>query len=163
MGIDHGTINETYEDKKRREFVEGLRKLADLFETTDLQIPYSVDPMANVTKYKQVPVPNVLTDEWPNKAPGWENVIDEDATARELAKIVQTLSPYGNIRKAYTDTYFELHFDINDKVKLQYYANRQSICKKRVVGTRVIPERTVEDVEWDCTPISFKGFELNDD
>jgi hypothetical protein len=95
----------------------------------------------NVTKYKDYDSDTQTTP------------IDVEATRLELAKVIAVIGP---CKKAYTDDQFTVSKEVGG-VHFQWSANRQVVCNRRVTGVRVVPERTVEDVEWDCETISFKG------
>lgn len=95
----------------------------------------------NVTKYKEYDPETQITP------------IDVEGTRLELAKVISVIGP---CEKIYSEDQFIVRKEVGG-VHFQWSANRQVVCKRRVTGVRVVPERTVEDVEWDCETISFKG------
>ena len=70
-------------------------------------------------------------------------------------------------KKEYTRSgLFYLTIDLGGKAMLQFYTGRESVCRKEVLGTRVIPGKHVEAVEehdepdseeeviqWVCEPL----------
>jgi len=111
-------------------------------------------------------------------------VVDEDATVQNLSKVVKfarshtpTKPPY-EIEKDYGDSNFTIKVKLpipepdpnypdnptypGNYVTLNYYANREVACTKKVVGTKLIPaqhipEKVEEVVEWECQKLSFLG------
>jgi hypothetical protein len=84
--------------------------------------------------------------------------LDVDATLDNLARIVQ----YGtdnaiSVEKDYGHS-FQVRVKIADRVTINYNAERDAVCTKKVVGTKVIPaqpERVEDEVEWECEKIAF--------
>lgn len=71
-------------------------------------------------------------------------------TADEFRDAQQHMGSY--IKSPLDDIYgIEKHFP--GKVAYRLITARANVCTKRVVGTRTIPERTEELVEWDCGSI----------
>jgi hypothetical protein len=66
------------------------------------------------------------------------------------------LARIGGWTKNYSDNYFTLRREFSGEVQLDVYTERDSVCRKVVTGTRVVPaqpatEERVEDVfEWVC-------------
>ena len=61
-------------------------------------------------------------------------------------------------RKTYTDSLFYLTKMFSEDLMLEYNAPRETVCRKVVKGTKMIPaqpEREVEDVEWICDDVSL--------
>lgn len=103
----------------------------------------------------------------------WVSELNVEATVEYLALVMKTarsLYPGLFIEKKYNNTDFNLKFTIpinapdgqTEKVELTYYAKREAVCKKKVVGTeqvpeKVIPAHTKEIVEWDCEPVSLRA------
>lgn len=129
---------------KKMEYVNALRELADYLESRD----------------------------FPDTRPHWW-------TRGEREDIYPTPSLYVALRDAETFKSFaramgsfEKQYDTNDMeivhrfpsgVYVKAYVNREQVCKKKVVGERIIPaeperteiipateERTEEIVEWEC-------------
>ena len=64
---------------------------------------------------------------------------------------------FGSCEKSYNGSLFELYKDF-DGVKISFIFGRDSVCEKRVVGTKevpscYIPSHIEEIVEWDCKSI----------
>lgn len=101
-----------------------------------------------------------------------ELVIDEDATRRKIAQVIQYARKCKlAVEKKYpaedSDEDFEVVIFISDdpKIRITYYVNRKAVCKRVVVGTEVIPEHTVpeevkEITEWKCEKLAFLGMDL---
>lgn len=93
----------------------------------------------------------------------WE--INVEKTIDALAKIVQYATDQGlSVTKSYNYN-FDVRIELNEDVEVHYTAERESVCVKKVVGTKVIPakvteERIEEEIEWDCQPISFLAREV---
>ena len=88
--------------------------------------------------------------------------IDAEASLDALAHIVQFASkqPGVTIEKRYGSSDFDLEITLPDDVTIRYYANREAVCTKKVVGYKDIPEKVTparreEIVEWDCEPVSL--------
>lgn len=72
-----------------------------------------------------------------------------------VANIVRALP---TAKKQYGDAIFIASHAFGAAVWAQVLCDRDTVCKRRVVGTKHIPERIVpahteEVVEWDCKPI----------
>ena len=80
-------------------------------------------------------------------------------TKEDAAAVMRAL---GACKKEYEDNLFTVAGMIG-KIDARFVFFRDAVCVKRVVGTKVepakiierqvLPERTVEIVEWDCMPI----------
>jgi len=59
-------------------------------------------------------------------------------------------------KKVYTHDWFELHKDFGNGISLQVYTDRANVCKRVVVGKRIVPaveaqpDRIEDDVRWVC-------------
>lgn len=129
------------EANKRREYIAGLRALAELLEThPELELPYD----GSGTELLVIPT--------------------EDE-AEQIAAWAKALP--GMKRKQVRDGYFDLFGSI-EGLRVQVIVGRDSVCRRVVVGIREVTEeipdpsadiptvtvtRTVEDVEWICEPI----------
>lgn len=76
---------------------------------------------------------------------------DTKDTVRKIATVL------GNCNKEYHNTVFELSKDFSG-LCLQFYFGRESVCEKKVVGTREVPAsyspaRQEEIVEWECSSV----------
>jgi hypothetical protein len=70
-------------------------------------------------------------------------------TKEQLAAIARSTS----WAKGYDDNYFWLKKTFSGDITLEVNTNRERICRRVVVGTKVIPaqpEKVVEQVEWVC-------------
>src|SRR5580692_5397425 len=66
---------------------------------------------------------------------------------------------FGACEKEYTEGYFKLKKKIGG-IEIRAVASREQVCKKRIVGTEIVPEQVIptyvrEIVEWECfeTPL----------
>ena len=91
-------------------------------------------------------------------------VIDEDATLAELRTIVQWARKRKfRVEKEYSDAEFQLRIWTDGEKydgRLTFSANRQVVCQKVVTGTRMIPAKTEEVVEWNCSKIAFTNVKV---
>ncbi len=79
-----------------------------------------------------------------------------------LVKMALASDMVDNIRKEYTEHYFEVHLAIGD-IDYEAWAQRESVCEKRIVATETVIEKVPveweekeiekEIVEWDCHPL----------
>ena len=123
------------DDLRRRHFIDGLRALA-LF-------------------YEQNP------DVWYDGIPVTLNMYVWGRAAREtLARTVRAL---GSCAKNYDDTNITVSRKFSDQVILAIFAPRAKVCRRVVLGTRILPARIVpasgevhlppcseEIVAWEC-------------
>ena len=89
--------------------------------------------------------------------------LNEDKTKVEFAKIIKWARSKGyEVEKKYDDDTFNLWIDPKDDLvwKLNFYSTRQVVCTKRVVGTKVVPAKVQEIVEWDCEKIAFSAMDI---
>jgi len=73
-------------------------------------------------------------------------------TREELAKVARL----GFWEKCEQGEWFILARNFSAGLRLEVNINRSKVCKRKVVGTRVVParpERTEEIIEWICAPI----------
>lgn len=131
--------------KEQKEWVEGLRALADFFEAhIEVPAPYSVNIYTSIRKF----------DENGN--------LDEAAVKDTMVELARAMKP---VEKRYDSTDFNLIKTFSSKVKLSYYCDREVACTKVVTGTREVEEviyvppvktgKTVteETFEWQCDPL----------
>jgi len=77
-------------------------------------------------------------------------------TKTELRMFARTMR---SVKKSASDSSFSLYTPWQNNWRIEMYAqNREQVCKKKVVGTEEVPERTTpaytkEIVEWECDPI----------
>ena len=112
--------------KREKEFVNGLRELADWIEDH----PGFVNPAE--------------CDSW--------YLLKLCHSREDLAKAVQTL---GNVEKRPDGNYFNVRRYFGPLI-IEAYISREQVCTKIVKGTRFVPERVVEAyeeqiVEWECS------------
>jgi hypothetical protein len=121
----------------RQQFIQALRDMADLFEQNE-----------------EVPLPK------------WKQDIslfstNDDSAKAELSAFARAI---GKVAKVYGDELVTLSKDFGSLLQLRMHANREAVCERVVVGTKVIParserilpaepEREEEIVEWHCTPV----------
>lgn len=129
----------------KQEYVAGLRELADFIENA--------------------PFPDSWQGAWGEKS--WEAhyIYLNTGTKEDFQKFVKAL---GTFEKTFSEYSSSAVKTLPSGIKITVSTDRQNICKKVVVGTRVIPakeERTVieeaepereeEIVKWECG--SFLG------
>lgn len=91
---------------------------------------------------------------------------DEEAVRERMQEIVRVLRrSFSQVEKDYSGSYFELKVPLSETHVLVVRCDREEVCERRVVGTRLetVPKyetvqrgtetKLVEDVEWDCEPI----------
>lgn len=69
----------------------------------------------------------------------------------ELASVARLTS----WAKGYNSDYMWLSRTFRGDIKFEVNVNRELVCRKIVKGTRVVPEQTVEDIEWVCDDASL--------
>lgn len=128
-----------------REYVESLRELADFYEQhAELEIPYEAE---QVTVF------------------AW--TIGEEK--RQLAKFIRA---FGSCTKHYNKA-FEGAFQLEKKfsgITLRVLTERDRVCERVVLGTRVVPEQVIpaseekiipehteDDIEWLCSESAILG------
>jgi hypothetical protein len=89
-----------------------------------------------------------------------EYIVDEEATVQKLARIAKLARRLGFAVKKDYSANFTLEIKLMDRCVVRYNANREAICTKKVVGTKIVPaytspERVEEIVEWDCEKLSL--------
>ena len=65
--------------------------------------------------------------------------------------------------KVYNDTWFYLRKEFGTDLSLDITVQRETVCRKVVTGTRVVPakpEHEVEDIEWVCDDVSLLASEV---
>lgn len=127
----------------REGYISGLRKLADLLEQHDeIPLPYdgSSRGYARITFY----------------------VLGEEDSADQAAAFARAFP--GPLAKVYEDDTFRLLGSL-DGLHLEFVTYRSDVCERVVTGTRQVTvtepivagtrkvTKTVEDVEWVCTPL----------
>jgi hypothetical protein len=99
--------------------------------------------------------------------------LNVNETLTQLSLIAKYAKGVGcAVEKKYDTDDFELKVTLpkqhedDPSVVVRYYAKRDAVCEKKVIGTKVIPasvtpERIEEIVEWDCKPVSLLGFDAS--
>ena len=115
--------------------------------------------------------PEPTEDDPENWVYDWSRKIDESKTIEMLSKVTKFARQCGyKVEKDY-DYDFSIIVTIpavaNEKslayhpeITISYNCDREAVCVKKVVGTKVVPahttpERIEEVVEWDCQKIAF--------
>ncbi len=125
-------------DMERVKIIANLRKVADWFEDhPKAVIPYSLRGGLFMAR---------LSDEPTERA----------EELRALGSFTKVFDNDGDFRATV----------MIGPIKLQWYTQRENVCTKRVVGTKIVPERYVEGtasyvepeheeeiVEWDCSSV----------
>lgn len=101
----------------------------------------------------ELPKPQVRIDDWV-----YIDTNNDDHT--QMTRIARALAHRGICEKTTTSSSFTLSRKFGD-IKLEYWTSRESICTKKVVGTKLVPERIYQEtgnmieediVEWECPP-----------
>jgi len=126
------------EQHRRRQFIEGLRAVARFYEDNP--------------------------DAWYDGIHLTLNMYIWGREAREiLARSVRAL---GSCIKTYDDTNITVSRKFSDQVTLSFFAPRAKVCRRIILGTRILPARTVpasgevhlpatteQVVAWTCDPL----------
>lgn len=72
-------------------------------------------------------------------------------TKEQLTKAARSM---GGAHKDYSDKFFSLQRTFGP-VTFEVFINREEVCEKTVIGTRVVPEHTEEIVQWNCVDVSL--------
>jgi hypothetical protein len=97
------------------------------------------------------------------------SVVDEEATLKVIAKVVQFASSKGHgIEKKYDDEDFRAVITLGEGITVSYIANRKVVCTPTVVGQKfiaavVLPAQTVDIIEWECDKLSFMAIDTSDE
>jgi len=137
------------EQQRREHLVEGLRELANLYESSALlPLPkLGLVVAINVTVEK----PAGTTFE------PWAAVPDEAATKRAVKRAIRGMGR-GRKEKVYSDYSFIVNRQVSPMVLLQIQTTRQAVCRKVPTGRTIVhpaqnystPERVEEEFEWEC-------------
>jgi hypothetical protein len=126
---------------RRRHFIEGLRAVANFYEEN----------------------PNAWYD-------GMHLTLNMFVWGRAARKaLAETARAFGQCNKVYDDTNITLSRQFSEQVTVAVFAHRAKICRRVVLGVRVlparvvpateqicIPEARVDIVEWQCDPLLLK-------
>jgi hypothetical protein len=123
---------------RRRQFIEGLRAVAQFYEAH----PEAWYDGIHLTLNMYI---------WGRKT-------------REI--LARTVRSFGQCTKKYDDTNITVSRKFGDQVTLSVFASRAKVCRRVIVGTRILPARTVpassevylpatteEIVAWRCDPL----------
>lgn len=143
------------------------------FSSAGITLPYTPDSTYISVEFKNPVYPDyhkpVPTDDDPNAWEYcWDTTLDEPQIIEVLSKVAKFARSMGyKVEKDY-DNNFSLNVTLpgiedseTDKpVTLHYYCDREAVCVKKVIGTKVVPahttpERIEEIVEWDCQKIAL--------
>jgi hypothetical protein len=126
---------------RRRQFIEGLRAVAQFYE----QNP----------------------DAWYDGMPITLNMYVWGRTARDI--LARTVRALGSCDKSYDDTNLTLSRKFSDQVTLAIFAPRAKVCRRLILGTRVLPAKIIpacpelrlpaareQIIEWKCDPLLTK-------
>jgi hypothetical protein len=129
---------------KVREFISGLRELAAMYES-----------------HPELAVPDGKTFNLFCFAHSDRERAEAKERVREVARA------FGSAAKSYDDGYFNLKKQFSGGIVLEITTNRDAVCERVVVGTKIepareipaqsIPEHEVEVVEWRCASILSEG------
>jgi hypothetical protein len=124
--------------RRRRQFIEGLRAVAQFYEDH----------------------PEAWYD-------GIHTTLSMYIWGRKTREILaQTVRSFGQCTKHYDDTNITVSRKFSDQVTLSVFASRAKVCRRVILGTRILPARTVpassevylpatteEVVAWRCDPL----------
>jgi hypothetical protein len=86
-------------------------------------------------------------------------VIDKQATLSKIRRYTRILKGMGcRIEKDFSEQNMKVYATFESGLKITVMANREAVCKKKVVGKEwVAPSGGYEReiVEWDCEPVSI--------
>jgi hypothetical protein len=182
MQMDEATTQklEEYQQRvtrDRKHFDKIVAWHLQAFSSAGIDLPYNVD-----ATYVSVDFNNPVWPDW--KKPSevnedgtpnprgwvycWDKVRDEEKIIKHLSKVAKFARSMGyKVEKNY-DHDFSINVtlpgvensDTDKDVTIRYYTDREAVCVKKVVGTKVVPaqttpERIEEVIEWDCQKIAF--------
>lgn len=130
---------------------------------------------ADLRRLADIVADNAMVAEKVHQQLAWNKLLlpvgaDEDPVATMAEFIRVALDSQLVVRKSYDDKYGQVDLIFPGGLDLHVYAPREQVCVRRVVGTREVTEevpdpdavaalptvtvtKTVEDVEWDCSPL----------
>jgi len=123
---------------RRRQFIEGLRAVAEFYEKN----------------------PGAWYD-------GMHLTLNMYVWGRAARKaLIETARLFGRCNKIYDENNMTVSRQFSEQVTLAVFAARASVCRRQVLGSRILPERIVaatselripasrvEIVEWQCDPL----------
>lgn len=139
------------------EYTDGLRALADFFDSTENAPTDLIDnPINNHYSGDTIYIDATCYGSYNSEAASYE--IDVNATQLELAKWLDALGT--DVEKKYNDYDFSMVKKFGPH-KIRVVARREVVCKRVVTGTeeiaeQIIPAHTKEITETVCAKVSFK-------
>ncbi|MGB8535417.1 MAG: hypothetical protein WCD57_03310 [Acidobacteriaceae bacterium] len=126
------------EQLRRRQFIEGLRAVAEFYEKN----------------------PGAWYD-------GMHLTLNMYVWGRAARKaLIETARLFGRCNKIYDENNLTVSRQFSEQVTLAVFAARARVCRRQVLGSRILPERIVpatselripasrvEIVEWQCDPL----------
>jgi hypothetical protein len=126
------------EQLRRRQFIEGLRAVAEFYEKN----------------------PGAWYD-------GMHLTLNMYVWGRAARKaLIETARLFGRCNKIYDENNITVSRQFSEQVTLAVFAARARVCRRQVLGSRILPERIVpatselripasrvEIVEWQCDPL----------
>jgi len=126
------------EQLRRRQFIEGLRAVAEFYEKN----------------------PGAWYD-------GMHLTLNMYVWGRAARKVlIETARLFGRCNKIYDENNMTVSRQFSEQVTLAVFAARARVCRRQVLGSRILPERIVpatselripasrvEIVEWQCDPL----------
>ena len=126
------------EQLRRRQFIEGLRAVAEFYEKN----------------------PGAWYD-------GMHLTLNMYVWGRAARKaLIETSRLFGHCNKIYDENNMTVSRQFSEQVTLAVFAARARVCRRQVLGSRILPERIVpatsevripasrvEIVEWQCDPL----------
>ena len=126
------------EQLRRRQFIEGLRAVAEFYEKN----------------------PSAWYD-------GMHLTLNMYVWGRAARKaLMETARLFGRCNKVYDENNITVSRQFSQQVTLAVFAARARVCRRQVLGSRILPERIVpatsevripasrvEIVEWQCDPL----------
>jgi hypothetical protein len=129
------------DQRRRRQFIEGLRAVAQFYEE---------NPGA-----------------WYDGIHLTLNMYIWGREARET--LARTVRAFGQCNKSYDDVNITVSRKFSGQVTLSVFAARAKVCRRVILGTRILPARTLpasgevylpatteEIVAWTCDPLLYK-------
>jgi hypothetical protein len=126
------------DQRRRQHFIEGLRAVAQFYEENP--------------------------DAWYDGIHLTLNMYIWGGAAREI--LARTVRAFGQCTKNYDHTNITVSRKFSDQVTLSVFAPRAKVCRRVILGTRILPARTVpatgevhlpatreEIVAWRCDPL----------
>jgi hypothetical protein len=128
----------SHEQHRRREFIQGLRAVAEFYEKN----------------------PSAWYD-------GMHLTLNMYVWGRAARKaLIETVRLFGHCNKIYDENNITVSRQFSEQVTLAVFAARARVCRRVVRGSRILPERImpatsevripasrIEIVEWECDPL----------